>query len=136
MEVETPVSVEVPVPPASAPSHASSVAEAKPSPAVMEGAVGGDKPILTFGRMSGALRPYWLAGTEKIPEVARQLLASTDTALSLEDVVLTAEAMTAQRQDMAQLLHRWLQNRSGPEHDARATLAELLNLFGTLKDIE
>ena len=64
------------------------------------------------------------------------MLASADAALGLEGVVLTAEAMTARRRDMARLLHRWLQGRSGPEHDARATLAELLNLFGTLRDIE
>ena len=44
--------------------------------------------------------------------------------------------MTAQRQDMALLLHRWLRDRSGPEHDARTILAELLNLLSTLKDVE
>ena len=49
---------------------------------------------------------------------------------------MTAEAMTAQRQDMALLLHRWLRDRSGPEHDARAILAELLNLLSTVKDVE
>ena len=86
--------------------------------------------------MTGALRSCWLSGSARIPQVAEQLLASTDSALNLEAIILTAEAMTAQHQDMAQLLHRWLQNRSGPEHDASAVLAELLNLFSTLKDIE
>ena len=128
--------MKVPVPPASAPSQASSVAEAKPSPAVVEGAVGGDKPILTFGRITGALRSCWLSGCARIPQVAEQLLASTDSPLCLEDIIMTAEAMTAQRQDMALLLHRWLQDRSGPEHDASAVLSELLNLLSSVKDVE
>ena len=44
--------------------------------------------------------------------------------------------MTAQRQDMALLLHGWLRDRAGPEHDARAVLGELLKLLSTLKDVE
>jgi len=44
--------------------------------------------------------------------------------------------MVAQRKDMAFCLHGWLRDRSGPEHDARAILAELLNLLSTLKDVE
>jgi len=136
MDVGTPVSVEEPVPPASAPSQSSPGAEAKPFSAVLEGAVGGDKPTLTFGRITGALRSCWLSGSARIPQVAEQLLASTDSPLCREDIILAAEAMTAQRQDMALLLHRWLQDRSGPDHDARATLAELLNLLSTVKDIE
>ena len=135
-DAETPVPVEVLVPPASALAVSSPGAEAVSSTAADEGVVGGDKPILTFGRITGALRPYWLSGCAKIPEVAEVLLASTESTLCLEDIILTAEAMTAQHQDMALLLHRWLRDRSGPEHDARAILAELLNLFSTLKDVE
>ena len=107
-----------------------------PSTAVDEGAVGGAKPILTFGRIAGALRPHWLAGFVKIPDVPEELLSSTESTLCLEDIILTAEAMTAQRQDMALLLHRWLRDRAGPQHDARAVLDELLNLLSTLKDVE
>jgi len=112
------------------------VVEAVPSTTSIEGAVGGSKPTLTFGHMAGALRPYWLAGFAKIPAVAEKLLSSTESTLCLEDVILMAEAMTAQRQDMAQLLHGWLRDRAGPEHDPRAVLDELLNLLSTLKDVE
>ena len=107
-----------------------------PSSADDEGAVGGDKPILTFGRIAGALCLHWLAGFAKIPDVAEELLSSTESTLCLEDIILTAEAMTAQCQDMALLLHRWLRDRAGPEHDARAVFDELLNLLSTLKDVE
>jgi len=51
-------------------------------------------------------------------------------------MILGVECMVAQRKDMALCLHGWLRDRSGPEHDPRAVLDELLNLFSTLKDIE
>jgi len=51
-------------------------------------------------------------------------------------VILGVECMFAQRKDTALCLHGWLRDRSGPEHDPRAVLDELLNLFSTLKDIE
>ena len=72
----------------------------------------------------------------QLPTLAEELFASTASTLSLEDIILTAEAMSAQRQDMALCLHGWLRDRSGPEHEPRAVLEELLNLFSTLKDVE
>ena len=37
---------------------------------------------------------------------------------------------------MALCLHGWLRDRSGPEHNPREVLNELLNLFSSLKDVE
>ena len=135
-DVGIPVPVEVSEPPASAPTELPSVVEAVPLTTGSEGAVGCSKPTLTFGLVASSMRPYWLAGFARIPALAEELLSSTDSSLCLEDIILTAEAMTAQRQDMALCLHGWLRDRSGPEHDPRAVLDELLNLFSTLKDVE
>ena len=94
------------------------------------------KPTLTYGHMASSLRPHWKKGHDQAVALAEDLFASTDTALTREDVILGVECMVAQRKDMALCLHGWLRDRSGPEHDPRAVLDELLNLFSTLKDIE
>ena len=83
-----------------------------------------------------SLRPHWKKGHKQAVALAEDLFASTDTTITCEDVILGVECMVTQRKDMAFCLHGWLRDRSGPEHDARAILAELLNLLSTLKDVE
>ena len=94
------------------------------------------KPTLTYDYMACSLRPHWKEGHKRAVALAEDLFASTDTTITREDVILGVECMVAQRKDMALCLHGWLRNRSGPEHDARAVLAELLSLLSTLKDVE
>ena len=94
------------------------------------------KPTLSYDYMARSLRPHWKEGQKQAVALAEELFASTDTTITREDVILGVECMFAQRKDMALCLHGWLRDRSGPEDDARAVLAELLSLFSTLKDIE
>ena len=94
------------------------------------------RPTLTYDYMARSLRPHWKKGHNQAVALAEDLFASTDTTITREDVILGVECMVAQRKDMAFCLHGWLRDRSGPEHDARAILAELLNLLSTLKDVE
>ena len=58
-----------------------------------------------------------MVGISNIPTLAEELFSSTDTSLALEDVILGVECMTSQRKDMAHCLHRWLLDRSGPDHN-------------------
>jgi len=94
------------------------------------------KPTLTYDHMARSLRPHWKKGHNQAVALAEDLFASTDTTITREDVILGVECMVAQRKDMAFSLHGWLRDRAGPEHDARAVLDELQNLFSTLKDVE
>jgi len=94
------------------------------------------KPTLTYDYMARSLRPHWKKGCSQAVALAEDLFASTDTTITREDVILGVECMLAQRRDMAFCLHGWLRDRSGPEQDARAVLAALLNLLSTLKDVE
>ena len=134
-DIESSVPMEGSAPPASAQEDFSPVAEAVPLATGGGSAVGGARPTLTFGYMATALRPHWLMGFDRLPALAEELLSSTDTTLTLEDVILTAESMMAQRTDMALCVHGWLRDRSGPEHDPRVVLEELLNLLSSLKDV-
>jgi len=94
------------------------------------------KPTLTYGHMTSSLRPHWKKGHVQAIALAEDLFASTDTTLTREDVILGVECMVAQCKDMALCLHGWSRDRSGPEHEPRVVLEELLNLFSTLKDVE
>jgi len=86
--------------------------------------------------MASALQPHWLAGFDQLPTLSEELFSSTDTVLTLEDVILGVESMMAQRKDMALCLHGWLRDCSGPDHNPCQVLEELLNLFSSLKDVE
>ena len=94
------------------------------------------KPTLSYGHMAPVLRLHWKKSYRQAVALAEDLLSSTDTTLTREDVILGVECMFAQCKDMAVCLHGWLRDRSGPEHNPREVLGELLNLLSTLKDTE
>jgi len=73
------------------------------------------------------IRPRWLDGEEAIGHMAGSLVHDHGMEYSEAEMRHALAWMVLQRRDMALHLHLWLLHRTGPDHEPRRVLEDLLN---------